>query len=165
MKNKRLPPRYRVVYWYRWQESKTLLCSQCLAVFTSLFALVNEPVWHYVVNSTIGFALVIIALAGMLCWVHFIFTKIEIFALKDHILFTRNGKLFIDIPLTESDAIHLTYQPYTFPLIYKGSGRMTITHHETKVGTIPIYSAKIVSYVACNLSQFINCHPDLVKHT
>lgn len=160
----RPPPRYKVIEWYRWQESKMLSIFQFGALLSISLTLTDPVVWEYMTTSIFGGVVALIGIVSLWIWVYNIMTKIEVFALKDHISFLKNGRVFIDIPLNESDTFNLTYQPNKFPHIYSGFGVIIVTHKGRKIGYLHVNSRRLVSYIASNLSQFINCHPDLVRH-
>lgn len=89
-------------------------------------------------------------------------SKIEVYALKDNIHLIRNGHSFATIPLHGNDVIKLKYKPSCFMELYKGIGKIEFTHDDHVIAVLHINSKRMVPYLANSLSQFINCHPDLV---
>ena len=158
----KLLPRYKVVSWYKWQESKALCLIQILSLYSIFMTASNAFFWTITSASSFNTILFTIAMIGLAMWSFSLNSKIEIYALKDNIHIIKNGNSYAVIPLFGNDTIELSYKPSRFCELYKGTGQMDFIHNGEVISSLHVNSNRMVSYIANSLSQFINCHPDLV---
>ena len=163
MANCRLPPQYLVFSWKKFQENKWIFIAQIASVIMLSITLMHPRFLDFMEVTGSTHAIFSLFLLGLFFWWREFSAKWEVYVIKERIYFACNEKIVCKIPLENNEIVSLEVSNAPIGSILKGTLFIDVKIEGDLKLRIPTYSCRLPEFIAMTMTQFINCHTELVK--
>lgn len=162
--NCRLPPQYLVFSWKKFQENRWIFIAQIASVIILSITLMHPRFLDFMEATGSTHVIFSLFLIGVFFWWREFSAKWEVYIIREHIYFACNNKVVCNIPLENNESLSLEVSNAPVSSMLKGTLFLDVKLDGDTKMRMPTYSCQLPEVIAMTITQFINCHTELVKN-